>query len=312
MTKTTTSTRYAAIDLGTNTCLLLVAEWDGQELHPLVREMRVVRLGENLDRTGRISSTALDRATAALTEYRDIITSSGCQEMRCVATSAFRDAPNKDELTERIRNITGLEIEEISGEEEARLVHRAVQEAFPEETGERASVDVGGGSTEIIFDKQGHLHEVHSLPLGSVRLTERHFSHDPPAAVEVAALRDNISTVLEDSGLPTKVASLIGVGGTATTLAAIHLELEDYDPVKVHGRILKQRDLETILERCLALPYEQRVRLPGLHPGRADVIMAGTIILLAIMGHLQDKMIRISDRGIRWGIIAEMIRSQGV
>ena len=301
------SPAYAAIDLGTNTCLLLVARWDGSRLIPLAQELRVVRLGAGVDRTGRLSEQAMARAEAVFREYQGVIELHRCRRVRCVATSAFREAVNRDQLHRRLQEATGYDLIQISGREEAELVLRAVQQAFPSLSGGRIIVDVGGGSTEIIFEEDGQLAAVESLPLGSVRLTERWFSHDPPAPGELTAADQDIAEALAGGSLPVSADALVGVGGTTTTFVAMDQELDTYDHSRVHGATLTAATLRQILARCTALPCNQRLKLPGLHPGRAEVIIAGGMILQAVMERFGLDKLTVSDQGLRWGLVLEMV-----
>ncbi|UCH64090.1 MAG: Ppx/GppA family phosphatase [Fidelibacterota bacterium] len=298
---------YAAIDLGTNTCLLLVARWDGSRLIPLARELRVVRLGAGVDYTGQLSEQALARAAATFREYQGIIESYNCRRVRCVATSAFREATNRDQLHKRLKDATGYDLVEISGREEAKLVLQAVQHEFPYTGGNRVVADVGGGSTEIAIEKDGCLVALESMPLGSVRLTERWFHHDPPSSEELSSAAKHIDIILDGVDWSLPVSAIVGVGGTVTTFAAINLKLEKYDHSRIHGAVLTVPILEQILALCTDLPLQERLELPGLHPGRADVIIAGGMILRAVMRCLKLDRLTVSDRGLRWGVVMELV-----
>ncbi|MEE9161404.1 MAG: Ppx/GppA phosphatase family protein [Candidatus Neomarinimicrobiota bacterium] len=298
--------RYAAIDLGTNTCLLLIADWDGKRLAPLAQEMRVVRLGAGVGRTGLLSEEAMARAETAFREYREIIDAHHCRQVSCVSTSAFREATNAESLRARIEAATGYELTAITGAEEAALVLLAVQHAFTAPSGNRVIVDVGGGSTELILEHSGEPTGMESLPLGSVRLTERWFRGDPPAQEELAAASGQIEAVLAASKLETRVDTLVAVGGTATTFVAMDQQLDAYDHASVHGASLPSGTVRQILDRCLALPTRRRTELPGLHPGRAEVIIAGGMILNAVMERFGQAEALVSDQGLRWGALLEM------
>lgn len=302
--------RYAAIDLGTNTCLLLIADWDGAQLVPLVQMMRVVRLGAGLGRTGVLSEEAMARAEATLREYREIIEAHHCRHVRCVSTSAFREANNAESLHARIQAATGYELTAITGAEEAALVQLAVQHAFPGRSESRVIVDVGGGSTELILERGGQPAGTESLPLGSVRLTERWFRGDPPAEEELSAATRQIEGVLAASVLETRVDALVAVGGTATTFVAMDQQLDAYDHADVHGASLHSGTVRQILDRCLGLPTSLRAELPGLHPGRAEVIIAGGMILNAVMERFGQAEARVSDRGLRWGVVLDMVANE--
>jgi exopolyphosphatase/guanosine-5'-triphosphate,3'-diphosphate pyrophosphatase len=302
---------YAAIDLGTNTCLLLVARRDGSRLIPLTQELRVVRLGAGVDRTGQLCEQALARAATVFREYQGIIESYNCRRVRCVATSAFREASNRNLLRQCIRSATGYDLVKISCREEAELVLRAVQHEFPCPDGNRIVVDVGGGSTEVIIEKDGCLAELESLALGSMRLTERWFHHDPPSPEDLSSAAQDIDKILDGVWWSQPVGAMVGVGGTATTFAAMDLKLERYDHSRVHGATLTVPILQQVLARCLALPLKERLKLPGLHPGRADVIIAGGMIQRAVMHRFNLDRLTVSDRGLRWGVLLEMVEREG-
>jgi exopolyphosphatase/guanosine-5'-triphosphate,3'-diphosphate pyrophosphatase len=303
----TSSSPVAAIDLGTNTCLLLVARREGSTVVPLAQELRVVRLGEGLEATGHLSDDAMNRAVTALREYHKIITDLGCKNVWCVATAAFRTAANAKDLQQRIRQATGFEISSINGQREAELVSRAVREVFPPTAGTRITVDVGGGSTEIIVEQAGALADIVSLPIGSVQLTERHLTSDPPEVGELARLRADIAQILGVIAITENLESFIGVGGTATTFVAMKLGLAVYDHDRVHGATLTIDSLDAILQHCAALPLVERKQLPGLHPGRAEVIVAGGLILSEVMERLGVKVMQVSDHGLRWGMVLELL-----
>ncbi|MCH7497267.1 MAG: Ppx/GppA family phosphatase [Candidatus Marinimicrobia bacterium] len=302
---------FAAIDLGTNTCLLLVARWDGAELTPLAQELRVVRLGEGVAASGRLTEQAMTRAETAFRDYRKIIAAHGCREVRCVATSAYREATNAAELGTRILRTSGYRLTAISGAEEAALVKAAVEHAFPWEAGSRVIVDVGGGSTEVILQQPAGASRVESLSLGSVRLTEDWLPSDPPTPLELDSAEEHIRSVLDSSQTLHPADDMIGVGGTATTFVAMHQQLDAYDHARIHGATLELRTLRQIMELSAALTFEERQALPGLHPGRADIIIAGGLILAAIMERTGLRRLRVSDHGVRWGLVLEMVSGRG-
>ncbi|MFC1484451.1 exopolyphosphatase [Candidatus Neomarinimicrobiota bacterium] len=300
---------FAAIDLGTNSCLLLITRWDGSQLTPLEDELRIIRLGDGIDKSGVITEKAMGRTLDVLQEYHEIIDAHECRQVRCVATSAFREADNRDEFRRQVKQVTGLDIVEISGQEEAALILQAIQHDFPSPEGNRVIVDVGGGSTEFILERQGKLEALQSLPMGSFRFTERHIQHDPPLRSELDALTRDVKHLLSHTPLVGSVDSMVGVGGTATTFVAMDLKLEQYDPEQVHGSVLPAGILQRILVQCSELPGHERVNLPGLHPGRAEVIVAGGLILKIIMEHFNQQQCLVSDRGLRWGVILDQVLS---
>lgn len=296
----------AAIDLGTNTCLLLVARNGAQGLEAIEDRLEVVRLGEGVDDSGSLTESAMDRAVSVILDYHQIIESHNCGAVRCVATSAFREARNGDELRHRILEATGTEVEAIDGEEEARLVLKAVQDSIPGTDGQRWIVDVGGGSTEVIAEERGKIAQTVSMDLGSVRHTERWLHSDPPTPTELVALQADIAAQLTDLEELPAAESLVGVGGTATTFVAMSEKLDAYDHSRVHGSELRVETIQELLDHCLSLPLEERKSLPGLHPGRAEVIIAGGAILMAVMVRAESGTMVVSDRGLRWGVAAEL------
>ncbi len=296
----------AVIDLGSNTCLLLIARRNDDRVEPLVREMEVVRLGEGTAATGRLNEAAMERALAALKKFRMLVLKHGCRQVKCVATAAFREAQNRGDLAQRIRQETGFMLEEISGQQEARYVLRAVRHSFPAPEGSRIIIDIGGGSTELIEERDGDLVSVASLPLGSVRLTERFLSGDPPAPEELSALQSYITGALENVPLPDRAGQIVGVGGTATTFVAMERQMDRYDHAAVHGAILTGHSLDEILAQCIKLPLAERKELPGLHPGRAEVIIAGGLIQSALLQLLGLNEMLVSDHGLRWGVALEL------
>ena len=256
------STPVAAIDLGTNSCLLLVAHRQGAAIVPVAREMRIVRLGEGLEASGQISPAAMERAVTAILDFKGIIAAHGCQKVRCVATAAFRSASNAGDLQDRINQATGYQVHAVTSRREAQLVLRAVQESFPATTGTRVTVDAGGGSTEIIVESAGDLAGIASLPLGCVHLSERYLSTDPPTAQQLSVLQSHIEHTLDAEALPAGASSMVGVGGTATTFVAMEQAMTTYDHARVHGATATIASLETILQRCIALPLIERQSLP--------------------------------------------------
>lgn len=252
----------------------------------------------------------MGRALEVLAEYQELIKAHECRQVRCVATSAFREASNRDILMQRVKQAVGYDIMELSGEDEAALVLLAVQHDFPNPGGRRVIVDVGGGSTEFIMEQAGQLKSIHSLPMGSVRMTERHIRHDPPKGEELEALALDIREILSRSRLTESADAMVAVGGTATTFVAMELQLAEYDPQQVHGSVLSEKALQQILDRCAELPYQERVNLPGLHSGRAEVIVAGGLILQAAMEHFKQTQCLVSDRGLRWGVILDQTASE--
>ena len=303
--------RVAAIDCGTNCIRLLVADVirdrDGApQLVDVHREMRVVRLGEGVDATGRLSQHALDRTWRALADYVAVIRASGAVRTRMVATSATRDAANRGDFTEMVNSTLGQDPEVISGGEEAELSFAGAVGELDPATGPFLVVDIGGGSTELVIGtrQQGRsdiLGSV-SLNIGCVRMSERHLHSDPPTAEEVAGLRREAAEMLPGD---VPAGSLIGVAGTITTLATIDLGLDEEIPERVDGHELSTNAVAAQLERLAALPLEERRQVRGLMPERASTIVAGTAILAELMGHLGAERLTVSERDILHGAALE-------
>lgn len=290
--------RVAAIDCGTNSIRLLVAELtprhDGTvDLRDLHREMRIVRLGQGVDATGRLAPEALERTKAALADYTIAARRKGVEKVRMVATSATRDASNRDEFFTMTREILGTEAEVISGDEEARLSFTgAVGEQDPDD-GPFVVVDVGGGSTELVLGtwdgRKAEIEAAKSVDIGCVRITERALKSDPPTAEEIAAARElatKIVTEAFDVVDVSRAKTWIGVAGTVTTLSAVAQGLPAYDAERVHLSKLSHADIDRLTEKLLSEDHAARAANPVIHPGRVDVIGGGAVIVQALAEQL--------------------------
>lgn len=283
--------RYAAIDVGSNSCRLLVADIIGEELHPVCRELQSTRLGEGVNANKTIGSAAMARTRDCLKDYVDLIQRLGVKEFRMVATSAMRDALNREEFVELVRENCGCSLEVITGEEEARLSYLGVKAGLTLPA--PLVVDLGGGSCEFRVEDGKEIFSL-SLPLGAVRATEARLS-----AVETKT----ILNPLEKHSDNLKEYPLVLVGGTATTLVAMKLSMEIYDPQQVHGQTLSREEVADLYNMLELMPLNVRSRLPGLQPERADIIPAGAMIVLLIMDTLKQQQITISESDILDGII---------
>jgi len=311
------SARCAAIDVGTNTVLLLVAERRGPGLVPVVERARITRLGRGVDASGRLDAAAIAETAACLGDYAAEARALGARDIACVATSAARDAANGAEFFAAVRAAAGLVPEVISGQEEARLVYRSAWRDFGLGGGPGlpgglplAVLDVGGGSTEFTWGDGPEPRGRQSLQLGAVRLSERLPSDDPPGSAGLQALKRAAATALAGLGKLQGIAELpgvrlVGVAGTVTTLAAVRQALPAYDAERVHGSALGLDDVDALLERLAALSLERRRRLPGMEPRRADVILAGGAIVAEAMRRTGFATLTVSDHGVRWGLAWE-------
>ncbi len=297
--------RVAAIDCGTNTILCLIADVDSSGAVAVEDHAEIVRLGEGLDRSGQLLPEAMARTLSVLDRYIDRIRTLGCAHALAVGTEALRRATNGhlfvNAATTRLGTVGGR-FQVIDGKREAELSWRAVRASFPNLHGPRTVVDIGGGSTELIVGED-QISEIISIPIGSVRLTERLLAHDPPTAEEQAALRSTIDTTLDSAPRPR--GAVVGIAGTVTTLSAMAQSMTVYDGDRVHGSSLDYAQLCRTIERLAATPVADRKRTPGLDPKRADVIYAGAVILERILARAGQVSCTVSDRGIRWGLIYE-------
>ncbi|HJF50388.1 MAG TPA: exopolyphosphatase [Brachybacterium paraconglomeratum] len=279
------STPVAAIDCGTNSIRLLIARRDEAtgRLVDLERHLEMVRLGLGVDRTGRFDPVAVERTLDAARRYQALVEHHGVrrEDVRFVATSATRDASNREDFISGIRAILGIDPEVISGQEEAELSYRgavSTVEGLP--AGPALVVDIGGGSTELVLGTTAPTHRI-SLDMGSVRLTERHLRSDPPADAEIAAAAADIDALLDEAAaaIPLEqVASLVGVAGTVTTVTAVATGIRDYRPDATHGAALPVDEVRALCGTLLRETREERARHQVIHPGRIDVIGAGALI----------------------------------
>jgi exopolyphosphatase/guanosine-5'-triphosphate,3'-diphosphate pyrophosphatase len=299
--------RVATVDIGTNTTLLLIAEGSGPgDVKVLCERAEITRLGRGIGGDGRLGKDGIERTLAALEEYGSLCREQGAK-VAAIGTEALRRAPNAADFLGPAGQALGVPIEVIAGDREAALSHRATATSFPvEAAGTMVVIDIGGGSTEVIRSEGGAVQFRRSLPLGSVRLTEQHVRSDPAAPAEVAAMTGAVRQAL--AGVPLAGAgALVGVAGTVTSLAAMAQSLASYDPALVHGYHLTVATLERQAAGLAASTQAERERLPGLDPRRADVILAGATILLEIARAAALPHVLVSDRGIRWGLLFEML-----
>ena len=298
--------RVAAADIGTNTLVFLIAEKTSTGLTAIEDAAEIVRLGEGVDRTGDLAPAAVERTLAALGKFAQRARELGVERVAAVGTQALREVKSGAQFVARAEAILGGPVEIIAGEREAGLAWAATAAAFPvadDVRQDRTVVDIGGGSTELIVGRQT-IEDVISIPIGSVRLTERLLKSDPPSEAERAALVNAIDEALASGPAPR--GEIIGVAGTVTTLCAIHLALDSYDPERVHGARIARTDIEAVVARLGRTPLAERKTIPGLDPRRADVIYAGGVILCRVLARANAKELIVSDRGIRWGLAAEL------
>ena len=305
--------RVGAIDCGTNSIRLLVADIDAERgtLRDVERRMEIVRLGQDVDRTGRLAPDAIQRTLAACRHYARILEATGTDQIRFVATSATRDVDNRDEFVDGVREAIGVEPEVVSGDEEAAL-------SFAGATRELLSahvdppmlvVDIGGGSTEFVLGATT-AQAARSVDVGCVRLTERHLRSDPPTPDEVAAARADVDAAISLAGetVPLdRARTLVGLAGSVTTVAAMALDLPTYLPERIHHARIPAADVHDVARRLLSMTHDERAALPFLHPGRVDVIGAGALVLATILDRVPVDEVVVSEHdildGIAWSLV---------
>jgi exopolyphosphatase / guanosine-5'-triphosphate,3'-diphosphate pyrophosphatase len=300
--------RIAIVDIGTNSVRLLIAEIDdGRLTTQLDRRATVTRLGAGVDAGGRLREDAMQRTFEVLSAYRDAVDAAGVRSAHAVLTSAVRDAVNGREFAARVARDYGFVAHVLTGADEARLTYRGATSGRPpagEAGGRTLVVDIGGGSTELIVGTGAEPSFHVSTQAGVVRQSERHVHHDPPAPGELDAVAADVRAVFE-AAVPaewrTGVAHAIAVAGTPTSLAAIAMGLEPYDPVKVHGYVLGASERDAILARMRTLPLAEREAVPGLHPARARVILPGIVILAEAMRLFALTAVEVSEHDILRG-----------
>ena len=292
--------RVAAIDCGTNTIKLLVLDTDGADLE---REMRIVRLGQDVDRTGRLAEEALERTFAAVEEYAALVARHDVDRVRFCATSATRDAANAADFAAGVRARLGVAPEVVSGDEEAALAWAGATRGLPGLAGPVVVLDIGGGSTELVLGSGATPDASHSMDIGSVRMTERHLRSDPPSTDEVAACLADVESALDACPVdPGAAVTLVGVAGTVTTLAAGVIGLTAYDRSATHGARLPVAQVHALCDRLVGSTAAERAEMAWLHPGRADVIAAGALVLSRVLARSRVSELVVSEADILDGI----------
>jgi exopolyphosphatase/guanosine-5'-triphosphate,3'-diphosphate pyrophosphatase len=303
---TSAPVRVAAYDCGTNSLRLLIADVEGGRLVDVVRELDVVRLGQGVDETGRFADDALERTFASAERFAALCREHGVERVRFAATSATRDASNREEFIRRITEIVGVAPEVISGDEEAALSFRGAASTAPTRDGLTLVVDLGGGSTELVLGADEPV-AAFSMDIGSVRMTERHVRTDPPTFDEIEAVRTDVRTALEEALRTVDVAqaaTVVGVAGTITTVTAHALGLERYDSTAIDGAELPLEAVLTACDELSIMPREDRASRAYIHPGRVDVIPAGAMVWAEVLRRVRTEGARL-DGGIATVVTSE-------
>jgi exopolyphosphatase/guanosine-5'-triphosphate,3'-diphosphate pyrophosphatase len=305
--------RTAAIDCGTNSIRLLVADLDVARgvARDVVREMVIVRLGEGVDATGAFAPAALERTFAACRGYATILREAGDPPLRFVATSASRDVSNRGEFVAGVRAILGVEPEVISGQEEGALSFAGATVGIPADAEPPyLVVDIGGGSTEFVLGTQRPAHRT-SVDIGCVRMTERHLDADPPTPGQVAAVTADIDAAIARAAAVVpfpQARTLVGLAGSVTTVAALALGLPEYDATRIHHSRIPAGDVRRVSDTLLAMTRVERAALPVMHPGRVDVIGAGALVLRRIMDATGAADVLVSEHDILDGVAWSLAR----
>ena len=291
------------IDIGTNSTRLLLADVEGGRVTEVIRRSTVTRLGRGVDLSGQLSGEAIEATCEAIAEYVAAYREAGAGTVRAIATSAVRDASNGSAFVAELRERFALSARVLDGEEEARLTYLGASSEHPPSE-PTLVVDIGGGSTELIVGAGEEIAFHASLQAGVVRHTERHVASDPPAAVELEALAADVRGLIETAiaGEPeARAAAAIAVAGTPTSLAAIEMGLEPYDPKRVHGHVLSLPSIQRMLSQLASASLAERVEIAGMHPDRAPTIVAGVVILVETMRAFGLEQIEVSEHDILYG-----------
>jgi Exopolyphosphatase len=302
----------AGIDIGTLTCRLLIAEFTTSGgLRELRSERRILRLGQGVDRDRVLHTDAMERVIGTLKEWRQVIDGYHVEASTAVATSAVRDAGNREEFLSLVKREAGFDVELITGEEEARRTLLGIRSGLPPGVTDLLALDIGGGSTEFILDRPGRPTMAHSIDIGVVRLSERTMHHDPPTSEEIQQAREWMrkETVAAVADMPRPTGlTFVGTAGAITSLAAMAQHLPAYEPARIHNYVLKLETVKALEEQLLSKSKAQREGMPGLERGREEVIAAGAIILRTVMETLGMSECLVSDLGLREGVLIDLAR----
>ena len=306
--------RLAAIDIGTNSTKMTVADIAGDGTLTVVAEdADVTRLGEGVDTNKRLGDAAMGRTLDAVVRFAALARSQGAEAVLGAGTSALRDAANGPDFLAQVKTRTGVDVQIITGDREAELAYAAVRSdatlSLPADTA-LLVFDIGGGSTELILGDAQGVGRHKSLDIGAVRLTERFLHADPPTAYELNQAAQYARAALETFLPPDAPPLVAGIGGTAVNIAAVTQGIEKPDPDALHGRTLSHADVSAALDRFAHLPLAQRREIPGLEPKRADVIVAGALILDTLLTYFHADRFLLSARGLRYGLLADYAKAQ--
>ena len=298
----------AIIDIGTNSIKFHMAEKSGGAVKVLKDANNIARLGEGLRETGIIAQDALERNAEAVAEFAKEARDSGASEIIAIGTMALRTAKNAPDFIKRVRDLSEIDLKVIPGDEEARLSYIAVMSGISVGDKNLVTFDTGGGSTEFVYGKGEAMLKKFSVNLGAVRLTEQFFKNDPVVPDNVKAAKELIKKELAEGGVDGKTDFLVGMGGTVTSIASVKHKMAEYDPDVIQGSMLTRADIERQISEYSRKTLEERKKIVGLQPKRADVILAGACIVDVIMEMLGVEELTVSDRGLRHGLMYELMK----
>lgn len=303
----------AGIDLGTNTVRLLVARFgDKSPFEELYSEQRITRLGQDLRRAGRLVPEAIERTVAAIGDFKAMADRFQVDRMAVIATSAVRDALNRGEFIDRVRERTGYEVQVIDGDREALLSYKGIRMTLDGHSDNLLIVDIGGGSTEYVSVSKGRISGAVSINMGVVHFTDGYLRSDPPTEEEITVVRGEVRRLLAENARHMSTVDstrFVGTAGTVTTLAAIHQGLAEYDPSKINNYTISRGEIGRMFEFLRAIPIKERSDIPGLAPGREDLIIAGTVILMESMDYFALNELVVSDYGLREGLVLDLYQA---
>lgn len=303
--------RKAVIDIGTNSIKLYVAELgpDGS-LATVIDKNNIARLGEGMDEERTLQQEAIRRNAEAVAEFADLAKSNGAGEIVAVGTMALRTAKNAKDFIDAVRDLSGIEVRVIPGEEEAEFAYLAVLSGIGASVERLAVCDVGGGSTEFIFGGQAGIDRRFSINLGAVKVSADYLSSDPPSSKEVEDAISYVLDVLKENGVNDNmpVDKLVGIGGTITSMGAVKFKMEKCDPDVIQGSILTRDDVDSLIALFRSVPLDERRNIVGLQPKRAEVIIGGACIVRGIMESLGTDELTMSDRGLRHGLMFRLFQ----
>lgn len=289
--------KYAVIDMGTNSVRLMLAEVKERQLVNVTKELEMTRLGEGVDATRQLSERSMAATVDAIKAFKAKAEAFGAQSLKTIATSAVRDAENRDAFVERVLRETGVDIDVISGAVEAELGFKGVMAGL-ERPDQILVVDIGGGSTEFIVGNEHGIAFSVSENVGAVRMTGKHLLQDPVDAKENKAMVADIDQIVESTMASLKQQTfhtIVGIGGTLTTISAMLQEMEQYDPTRIQNSVVSKRDIDKLLERMKPMKNDERKKIKGLAPKRADIIYAGMMIMERVLTVLEKEALIISD-----------------